>query len=57
MTKYSAVGTPAEVRDYLDRFTEHAQADELIVATQAKNTDAWLRSYELLADVSGLVPA
>lgn len=57
MTKYSAVGTPAEVRDYLDRFTEHAQADELIVATQARDTEAWLRSYELLADVSGLVPA
>ncbi|MFD8563261.1 LLM class flavin-dependent oxidoreductase [Streptosporangium canum] len=57
MTKYSAVGTPAEVKDYLDRFTEHAQADELIVATQAKDTEAWLRSYELLADVSGLVPA
>ncbi|MEV4184184.1 LLM class flavin-dependent oxidoreductase [Streptosporangium canum] len=57
MTKYTAVGTPAEVKDYLDRFTEHAQADELIVATQAKDTEAWLRSYELLADVSGLVPA
>lgn len=57
MTKYSAVGTPAEVKDYLDRFTEHARADELIVATQAKDTEAWLRSYELLADVSGLVPA
>ncbi|MET8338532.1 LLM class flavin-dependent oxidoreductase [Streptosporangium canum] len=57
MTKYSAVGTPAEVREYLDRFTEHARADELIVATQARDTEAWLRSYELLADVSGLVPA
>ncbi|OUC87709.1 LLM class flavin-dependent oxidoreductase [Streptosporangium minutum] len=57
MTTYTAVGTPAEVRDYLDRFTEHAQADELIVATQARDTEAWLRSYELLADVSGLVPA
>ncbi|MEV4245484.1 hypothetical protein AB0J63_18985 [Streptosporangium canum] len=57
MIKYSVVGTPAEVRDYLDRFTEHTRADELIVATQAKDTEAWLRSYALLADVSGLVPA
>jgi len=57
MAKYSAVGTPPEVKDYLDRFAEHAQADELIVATQARNTEAWLRSFELLADVSELVSA
>jgi len=54
MVKYSAVGTPAEVRDYLDWFAEHARADELIVATQARSTEDWLRSFELLADVSGL---
>lgn len=57
MATYSAVGTPGEVKDYLDRFAVHADADELIVATQAKNTESWLRSFELLADVSELVPA
>lgn len=57
MTKYSAVGTPAEVNDYLDRFTERAQADELIVVSAAPERTAWLRSLELLADVRGLVAA
>ncbi|WP_336205586.1 LLM class flavin-dependent oxidoreductase [Nonomuraea sp. LPB2021202275-12-8] len=57
MTKYSAVGTPAEVKDYLDRFAEHAGADELIVASPATDRSAWLRSFELLADVRGLIAA
>ncbi|GAA3732711.1 luciferase family oxidoreductase group 1 [Spinactinospora alkalitolerans] len=57
MTRYSAVGTPDEVKDYLDRFAEHARADELIVASPVTRRQAWLRSFELLADVSGLVPA
>ncbi|MEO9223195.1 MAG: LLM class flavin-dependent oxidoreductase [Mycobacteriaceae bacterium] len=54
MAKYSAVGTPPQVKDYLDDFAKLADADELIVATQARNTEAWLRSFELLADVSEL---
>lgn len=57
MQRYTAVGTPGEVRDYLDRFTERAQADELIVVSSAPGRKAWLRSLELLAQVSGLVPA
>jgi len=56
MTKYSAVGTPVEVKAYLDGFAEHAGADELIVATHASG-EAWLRSFELLADVSELLAA
>ncbi|MEU1412137.1 LLM class flavin-dependent oxidoreductase [Streptomyces sp. NPDC005731] len=51
----TAVGTPAEVRDCLDRFTDLARADELIVASLAVDRNAWLRSLELLADVSGPV--
>ena len=35
MMKYSAVGTPDVVLDYLDGFARHADADELIVAHQA----------------------
>ena len=57
MTKYSAIGTPTEVRAYLDEFTEHAQADELITVSTGTNREAWLRTFELLADVSDLVPA
>ncbi|MEV4567247.1 LLM class flavin-dependent oxidoreductase [Nonomuraea sp. NPDC049419] len=51
MAKYSAVGDPAEVKAYVDRFAEHAQADELIVAFSAVDRKAWLRSAELLAEV------
>jgi luciferase family oxidoreductase group 1 len=52
MGRYSAVGTPAEVREYLDWFTPHAAADELIVVTRAGTESGWLKSYELLAEVS-----
>lgn len=54
MMKYTAVGTPAVVKDYLDAFARHADADELIVVHQSSTTEARLRSVELLADVSGL---
>jgi len=50
MTKYSALGTPEEVKDYIEAFAKHADADELIVAHQSPTTDARLRSVELLAD-------
>ena len=49
MAKYSAIGTAAEVKDYLDRFAKQAQADELIVVSAAPDRTAWLRSIELLA--------
>ncbi|WP_327586609.1 LLM class flavin-dependent oxidoreductase [Nonomuraea sp. NBC_00507] len=54
MAKYSAVGDPGEVKDYVDRFAEHAQADELIVVFSAPDRKAWLRSAELLAQAYGL---
>jgi luciferase family oxidoreductase group 1 len=54
MAKYSAVGDPGEVKDYVDRFAEHAQADELIVVFSAPDRKAWLRSAELLARAYGL---
>lgn len=57
MVKYAAVGTPDAVQEYIDGFARHAQADELIVATQAQTTEAWLRSYELLAGVTGMTAA
>ena len=52
MGRYSAVGNPAEVRDYLDWFTGHAQADELIVATQTATLESRLHSFELLAEAA-----
>ncbi|BCW85856.1 putative luciferase-like protein [Arthrobacter sp. NicSoilE8] len=57
MMKFSAVGTPDVVREYLDGFAKHADADELIVAHQSVGTQERLRSVELVAEVAGLVPA
>ena len=54
---YSAVGTPDMVMDYLDGFGRHADADELIVAHQSTDTEARLRSIELLAEAAGLARA
>lgn len=51
MMTYSAVGTPREVEEHLDRFTEHADADELMVVHQAMTGESRLRSLELLAEV------
>ncbi len=53
MLTYSAVGTPGEVTDYLAGFAKHAQADELMVSSPAPDREAWLRSFELLAEARG----
>jgi luciferase family oxidoreductase group 1 len=50
MLRFSAVGTPAEVSEYIEAFAKHADADELIVAHQSPAAEARLRSVELLAD-------
>jgi luciferase family oxidoreductase group 1 len=50
MLTYSAVGTPAEVQQYLESFSKHADADELITVHHATTPAARLRSVELLAD-------
>jgi alkanesulfonate monooxygenase SsuD/methylene tetrahydromethanopterin reductase-like flavin-dependent oxidoreductase (luciferase family) len=50
MVRYSAVGTPGEVREYIEAFAKHADADELMTAHQSPTADARLRSVELLAD-------
>jgi luciferase family oxidoreductase group 1 len=49
MLKYAAVGSPDDVRDYLDSFVKKTGADELITVHQAPSLDARLRSVELLA--------
>jgi luciferase family oxidoreductase group 1 len=57
MLTYAAVGTPAEVSDYLDGFIRRTEADELIVAHQALSIEARLRSVTLLAEAMQSVPA
>jgi alkanesulfonate monooxygenase SsuD/methylene tetrahydromethanopterin reductase-like flavin-dependent oxidoreductase (luciferase family) len=54
MLTYAAVGTPAEVREYLEGFAKTADADELIVAHQAPTIDGRLRSVTLTAQAMEL---
>jgi luciferase family oxidoreductase group 1 len=49
MTRYSAIGTGAEVQAYIDDFAKLAQADELITVHPSPLLSARLRSLELLA--------
>jgi luciferase family oxidoreductase group 1 len=56
MLTYSAVGTPAQVSDYLDGFIRHTEADELIVAHQAPTIEGRLRSVTLLAEAMATIP-
>jgi luciferase family oxidoreductase group 1 len=50
MVTYAAVGTPAEVRDYLEQFVKHADADELITTHSLSTIEGRLRSVALLAE-------
>lgn len=54
MLKYSAVGTPEQVRDYLTEFAANTRADELIIAHQNPGVENRLRSVELTAQAWGL---
>ncbi|WP_041451795.1 LLM class flavin-dependent oxidoreductase [Hoyosella subflava] len=54
MGRYSAVGTASEVKRYLDEFTGHADADELILLSAATDRAAWLRSLEIVSEISEL---
>lgn len=51
MTRYTAVGTPQEVRDYLVEFAATAHADELITAHHAPSVADRVRSIELTGAV------
>jgi luciferase family oxidoreductase group 1 len=57
MLTYSAVGTRAQVSDYLDGFIHRTEADEVIVAHQAQTIEDRLRSVTLLAEAMQAVPA
>lgn len=53
MTKYTATGTPEEVRKYLEAFAASIRADELITAHWAQEVPDRLRSVELTAKAMG----
>jgi luciferase family oxidoreductase group 1 len=50
MLTHSAVGTGAQVAEYLEAFAKQADADELIVAFQSPTTEQRLRSVTLTAE-------
>jgi alkanesulfonate monooxygenase SsuD/methylene tetrahydromethanopterin reductase-like flavin-dependent oxidoreductase (luciferase family) len=50
MLTYAAVGTAAQVSDYLDGFISHTEADEVIVVHQAPAIEGRLRSVTLLTE-------
>jgi luciferase family oxidoreductase group 1 len=54
MLAYTAVGTPAAVRDYLEGFAAHARADELITVHNAPHAADRLSSVRITADAMGL---
>jgi luciferase family oxidoreductase group 1 len=54
MSHYTAAGTADEVHAYLDEFAEHANADELIVASLAPSTETTLNTFEQLSQVAEL---
>lgn len=57
MMRHTAVGAPDAVRDQLEAFAAHADADELVVVHAAPTVEQRLRSLDLLADAAGLVAA
>lgn len=52
MITYTAVGTGADCRDYLEQFAKLTEADELITAHQNNETAGRLRSVALLAEAA-----
>jgi luciferase family oxidoreductase group 1 len=50
MFTYAAIGTAREIADYLERFRDKADADELITAHQAPTPEGRLRSVALTAE-------
>jgi len=55
--RLALVGGPATVKAGLERFIAQTQVDEVIVTANIYDQAARLRSYEILADVGGLVGA
>jgi len=54
MFTYTALGTMDQVREYVDGFQQHTQADEIMTVHQAVSAEFRLRSLELLAQAVDL---
>jgi hypothetical protein len=52
MMEYTAVGDAAAVKRYLDDFSRHTGADELIVTLISRTLDKRLRAASILADLT-----
>lgn len=50
MLKYSAVGTPEQVKDYLLDFTAKVEADELMLSPLAPSTEGVHHTLDIVAD-------
>ena len=50
----SIIGNPKEVKEQLQAFLNETQADEMIINSAIYDQDARLRSYEIIAEVTGM---
>ena len=57
MTRVSVVGSPERVRNGLEAILEATGADELMLTGQVYDHEARLRSFAIVAEARGLVPA
>lgn len=57
MLRYSAVGTTKEVTEYLEKFQEHAKADELMISLQSSSHENVIKNMHVLAEGWQLDPA
>ena len=55
MLRQAIVGGPEAVRTGLEHFVADTAADEIIITANIHDHDARLRSYEIVADVAGVV--
>ena len=55
MLKYSIVGSPETVRRDLESFVAQTRVDELMVVSSLYDHAARIRSYEIVAEVSGMM--
>jgi luciferase family oxidoreductase group 1 len=56
-SRAAIIGGPATVRAGLQRFVERTRADELMIVSDIFDTDRRLRSFEIIAEVTGCEPA
>jgi alkanesulfonate monooxygenase SsuD/methylene tetrahydromethanopterin reductase-like flavin-dependent oxidoreductase (luciferase family) len=54
MRQRRVIGSPARVREAIERLVEATEADEVIVTTMVHDHAARVRSYELLAETFSL---